>query len=220
MAVSEGKPLAKAGELHAYADVNYLLLTEIIEHKTQKPFNISIKELLQFEALDLKMTWFYTLDEKPKHSLPLLHQYRSSENWDSYDFDPSWDLYGGGGMASTIKELSLFFQYVFEGRIIKDETLLKTLTTIVKANDNYTYALGIRHIKPLGLEAYYHGGYLGTDVAYFKDLNATLALFNLERDQRNLAGSVINPSILKILKRSFYETSHLVIYHFLCFNKL
>lgn len=208
LATSKGTPLAEAGKLHSYADINYLLLSEIIENKTNKPFYTSIRELLKFKALQLNNTWFYTLEDAPKNSLPFLHQYRTSKNWDSYDFDPSWDLYGGGGLTSTIKDLALFFQYLFEGKIITDQNLLNELTTVVKANKNQTYALGIRNIKPLGMQAYYHGGYWGTDVAYIKDLNTTIAIFNLERDKRYLAGKSINPSILNILKNDSNETSH------------
>lgn len=200
LATSKGKPLAEPGALHFYADINYLLLSEIIENKTNKPFYTAIRELLKFKALELNNTWFYTLEETPKNSLPLLHQYRTSKHWDSYDFDPSWDLYGGGGLASTIQDLALFFQYLFEGKIIADKNLLNELTTIVKAEKNNNYALGIRNIKPFNMQAYYHGGYWGTDVAYIRDLNTTVAIFNLERDERYLAGRAINPSILKALK--------------------
>jgi len=207
LAASRGKPLAKPGKLHSYGDINYLLLSEIIENKTNKPFYTSIRELLKFKALQLNNTWFYTLEDTPKNSLPFLHQYRTSKNWDSYDFDPSWDLYGGGGLASTIQDLALFFQYLFEEKIIKDKNLLNELVTVVKAEKNRDYALGIRNIKPFNIEAYYHGGYWGTDVAFIKDFNTTVAIYNLERDKRNIAGK-INVEILNILKAVTNEASN------------
>lgn len=203
LATSKGSPLAEPGVLHDYADINYLLLTEIIENKTQQPFYTSIRELLKFSELGLNDTWFHTLEEAPKNSLPFLHQYRTSKNWDSYDFDPSWDLYGGGGgLASTIQDLALFFQYLFEGRIVANKSLLKELTTVVEAEKNNNYALGIRNIKSYDVQAYYHGGYWGTDVAYIEDLNTTIAIYNLERDKRSLAGRSINPVVMKLLKDS------------------
>ena len=114
-----GEPLFPAGTDFKYGDINYLLLTEIIEKQTKKPFHLAMKELLKFEELDLSQTWFKNLEPYPKNTLPFAHQYADKYNWDSYDLDPSWDLYGGGGIATTSKEAALFMQYLFKERSLK-----------------------------------------------------------------------------------------------------
>jgi len=83
--------------------------------------------------------------------------------------NPSWDLYGGGGIASTAKESALFFQYLFEGKIIQNKQILGLMSTYVLPSDQSKYCLGIYHFD-LGFNAYYHGGWWGTDVIYCQKL--------------------------------------------------
>ncbi|MEZ5048681.1 MAG: hypothetical protein R2766_03415 [Saprospiraceae bacterium] len=60
-------------------------------------------------------------------TLPLVHQYTSKLKENSYNINPSWDLYGGGGIASTTKDLAMFFQLLFEGKIIQDKHILESM---------------------------------------------------------------------------------------------
>ena len=76
-----------------------MLLAEIIEQKTHQPFYAVIRDLLKYNELGLTKTWFIDLEKYPKQTLALAHQYSDKYNWDSYDINPSWDLYGGGGIA-------------------------------------------------------------------------------------------------------------------------
>ncbi len=94
-AVNVGDPLGKAGDIFSYADANYLLLTEIIEGLTDKPFYEAMRELLRYEELGLNNTWFPTLEDTPQNIKPLVHQYWGKQGWDSNNIDISWDLYGG-----------------------------------------------------------------------------------------------------------------------------
>lgn len=192
-------PLGAPGDTFKYADVNYLLLTEIIEKLTGKPFYEAIRELVNYKKLGLKDTWFVDLEKKPKKTETLVHQYWSKYPWDSYDLDPSWDLYGGGGMASTTEDLAVFFQNLGAGKIIKDKDLLKEMETPVLPIEKSNYCLGMRKISIAGLTNYYHGGFWGTNVSYFPDLNSTVCIFILQRDERD-KGGVICKEIVNILK--------------------
>lgn len=95
-AASLGKPLAKPGELFRYADINYILLTEIIENTTHQPFYAAMRSLLQFKKQHLKSSWFINLEKTPKGTLPMTHQHWDSFSWEIDSLNPSWDLYGGG----------------------------------------------------------------------------------------------------------------------------
>ena len=186
------------GEKFSYADINYLLLTEIIEQKTQQPFYAAIRNLLRYRELNLTKTWFINLEQYPENTLPLAHQYASKYNWDSYAIDPSWDLYGGGGIAATAKEAALFFQYVFDGKIIQDNQLLEAMHTYVLPPDKSKYCLGIYHFD-MGFNAYYHGGWWGTDVIYSPESDATITVFTLQKGFQHVINPFIGKEFQKLL---------------------
>jgi D-alanyl-D-alanine carboxypeptidase len=73
-AIETGAP-QKNGEKFSYGDINYLLLTEIIEQKTHQPFYVAMRELLKYKELGLNQTWFINLEDYPVQTLPLAHQY-------------------------------------------------------------------------------------------------------------------------------------------------
>lgn len=190
LAMEVADPLYKAGEGYTYADINFLLLTEIIEQKTDQPFYQAIRSLLDFKKHGLNQTWFVDLEEKPTKSLPFVHQYWDKLNWDSYKLDPSWDLYGGGGLASTTKDLARFFSLLFNGEIIQNKTVLEEMYSFVLPKEESIYCLGLMHISFHDYKAYYHGGFWGTDVMYIPELNVTISAFTLQKEKRGL-----NPKI-------------------------
>lgn len=189
-----------AGTSFAYGDINYLLLTEIIEKKTKKKFNIAIPELLAFEANQLNDTWFETLDKRPD-GIALVHQYSSEKGWDSYNLNPSWDLFGGGGLAATTKDVARFYQLLFSGQIVKDKNVLAEITKhVLPREKSRNYALGIYNIPSFfGTNVYYHGGWWGTDVIYVPETNTSIAVFTLRKEKRDL-NARIGKEIMEIVK--------------------
>ncbi|PUV24585.1 serine hydrolase domain-containing protein [Sphingobacterium athyrii] len=192
-----GSPKA-VGQKFSYGDINYLLLTEIIEQKTHQPFYTAIRDLLKYQELNLTKTWFIDLEKYPSNTMPLAHQYADKYKWDSYDIDPSWDLYGGGGIATTAKESALFFQYLFEGKIIQNEQLLEAMHTYVLPSDQSKYCLGLYHFD-MGFNAYYHGGWWGTDVIYSPESNATITVFTLQKGFQHIVNPFIGKEFQKLL---------------------
>ncbi len=201
LAVTVGNPLRKPEETFEYADVNYLFLTEIIEVATEKPFYKAMRELLRFKELDLNNTWFPTLEETPKGVKPLVHQYYEKYNWDSYDLDPSWDLYGGGGIACNTRDLAYFSYNLFNSNIVKDTTILNLIFTKVSTQDTTqnNYRLGLNEFEYSGIKGFGHGGFWGTVVVYFPKLNTTIAVFVLEKGKSSLTSSVIKQMVDVIL---------------------
>lgn len=194
LAIKVGNPLGKPGTTYSYADANYLLLTEIIENITQKPFYIAMRELLQYETLGLNKTWFPTLEDKPLDVESLVHQYWGKYDWDSYNHDISWDLYGGGGIACNTEDLARFSYNLFNYNIVKDSTVLDLIFTKIHTNDSIQkdYYLGL-HLKEYNeLKGYGHLGFWGTIVLYFPDLNCSIAVYILEKDMRELIQIVMD----------------------------
>lgn len=197
-AAKEGSPLTNPGDTFRYADVNYLLLTEIIGTTTKRPFYQSMRTILGYKQHNLDHTWFVQMEHEPVNTRPRAHQYWDEFGWDTYDLNPSWDLYGGGGMAATINDMAMFFQELFNGKIIKDRNMLKAMTTDVPPNLQINYCLGIRKILVAGDTCYNHGGGLGTDVVYIPSLNATVAVAAMEAKHRETALK-IRDEIVRIL---------------------
>lgn len=190
------------GKSFAYGDINYLLLTEIIERKTKKAFYLAMRELLGFSKHQLAATWFETLEETPADLLPLATQYSSKFKGSSRDLNPAWDLYGGGGLAATAADLSAFFQLLFTEQIIEDAQLLSELYTyVIPKEESRNYCLGLYNLPSFfGQNAYYHGGFWGTDAMYIPSLNATITVFTLVREKRGLNPGLAN-EIMKAISQ-------------------
>ena len=195
-----GEPYAIAGTKFNYGDINYLLLTEIIENSTKLPFYTAIRKLINYNRIRLNNTWFINLEKQPEISNSLAHQYSNKLDMDSSNLNPSWDLFGGGGLVSTTKDMALFFQALFEGRIIKDKQLIKEMHTYVLPKEASNYCLGIRKISFGDYEGYYHGGFWGTDVMYLPEINTSIAVFTLEKDKRNNINPILSKKVISILK--------------------
>jgi len=195
LAIKVGNPIANPGEVFRYANVNYLLLTEIIEKLTNKPFYTSMRELLRYEELGFNNTWFPTLEEKPKGTKTLVHQYWGE--YSSFIFDVSIDLYGAGGLASTTKDLACFWHKLFNAKIIEDTTVLNLFFTEIQTNDSIqsNYYLGLMSDEYRGFKAYWHKGSWGNYVLYFPDLNTSISVYILERDKKILGRDIIDQII-------------------------
>jgi D-alanyl-D-alanine carboxypeptidase len=189
-----GGPLGKPGDTYSYTDANYLLLTEIMEGVTGKPFYTAMRELLRYQELGLSRTWFPTLEDAPAGTAPLAHQYWSENNWDSYDIDVSVDLYGGGGIACPMEDLASFSWNLFNTNIIQDTTVLNLIYTEIPTLDSVPsqYYLGLAPDLYRGLTGYGHGGFWGTAVLWFPKLNASVAVCILERDMRRLRPEIMD----------------------------
>jgi D-alanyl-D-alanine carboxypeptidase len=186
-AAALGPPLGNPGSLFKYADVNFVLLSEVIEHVTQEAYYISVRKMLDYERHHLDNTWFVQLENKPAHTAPMAHQYWSKFSWEISELNPSWDLYGGGGIASNVEDMAAFFQLLFNNKMIQNKDILRLMVADVPPNLEINYCLGIRKIKIQNETGYNHGGGLGTDVCYFPGLNATIAIAFIEADKRDIA---------------------------------
>jgi len=202
LAISGGEPLAEAGMNFSYSDTNFSLLSEIIEQVTEQPFYTAMRELLNYSKLGLSETWFDTLEDEPVGVKPLVHQYATSIGIDSYSVDHSLDLFGGGGIASTTEDLAVFAHSIFTDKVFEKSTtdeLILTPANPKEGNDD-NYRLGISGFMLNDVQAYGHGGFWGTVVAYVPSENATLAVFILEKDKGNLR-KVVNEAILAKLQK-------------------
>ena len=199
-AVTLGKPLGKAGEIFSYADTNYVLLGEIIEQVTGETFFTSVRNLIDYQKQGMDDTWWINLETKPKHTKPLANQYATQLGLASATIHPSFDLFGGGGIASTTKDLGIFTQNLFTGKVYDISVTLDIMTTPAAPMQAMqgVYMAGLSSIDVNGFKGIGHGGFWGTSANYFPALNASIVVFVLERDERALRANV-NQAMVKIL---------------------
>jgi len=183
-AVEWGDRLGAPGEIYSYCDTGYVLLGEILEQAAGRPLAAAVRELVGFKQLDLRSTWWETLEERPVGVLDRAHQFLG--NLDVTDFDPSYDLYGGGGLASTMRDLARFFRGLFTGGVFANpETADIMLTTIESVRPRPdadatalpvgSYRMGVCVEEVGGFTVYRHGGFWGTTAVFVSDLDLTIA---------------------------------------------
>lgn len=172
-------PLAAPGAEFHYADTGYVLLGDLLERAMNVPsYGAALAELLGFDELGLTATFVERLD-RPAPDKPLGHQYIGT--LDYTNIDPGQDMYGGGGIVSTTREISMFFDALLGGRIFdKPETLTEMITPAADAEPGSEAAsegLGIFLVEsPSGETCYSHTGYGGTTAITCPDSGVTMTI--------------------------------------------
>lgn len=126
-AVEHGRPYGPPGDVFGYSDTGACLVGEIVERTTGTSMGAAIRELVGFGRLGISTTWQETIEPEPPRLPPLSHQYEGE--MDVADMDASVDLYGGGGLMSTCRDLARFFRALLRGEVFRSSATLETMTT-------------------------------------------------------------------------------------------
>lgn len=172
-ALNSSKPVGKPGEVFEYSDTGYVVLGEIIETVSQLPQARAYRDLLGFEHLSIRNTWFETLEPAPTGLPPRAHQF--SNDIDTTNFDPSFDLYGGGGLVSTVSDAARFLRLLFRGSVFRKADTLQTMLTIPDSNAEAGYAMGIEEVRVENTVCWGHSGFWGTAFIHCPDFDVTVA---------------------------------------------
>ncbi len=176
--VDWGDPLFEPGEQFSYSDTGYILLGEIIENVTEKPLGEAVRELIGFKKLRLNASWWEKVEQKPSTAPDRIHQY--FRGMDTYNFDPSLDLYGGGGLVANTKDMARFYQELFAGNVFEQSSTLDTMITKVSFPEDYTpssdYRMGIFYFNFNEMDMYSHSGFWSTQATYIPELNASVSI--------------------------------------------
>ncbi len=128
-AVDWGDPHGAPGDFYTYCDTGYVLLGGVIEQASGQPMAVAVRELVGYEKLGLDSTWWETLEPQPTGVPDRARQFLG--DFDTADFDPSFDLYGGGGIASTVGDLARFYRALFTGGVFADPATSGVMLTAV-----------------------------------------------------------------------------------------
>jgi len=181
-AMGWGEATGEVGEKYSYGDTGYILLGSIIESFYADSLALGLRTLLRFDELGMEHTWLESLEPSPQPDANPVHRYH--RQWETTDWDPSVDLYGGGGLMSTCTDLSTFIHALFNHQIFDQPETLSLMLAPPTYFDSYDpsenrrhkdYRYGIMAIELYGLKAYYHNGLWGTSMLHVPDLNTSVA---------------------------------------------
>lgn len=180
-ALNHSEPIGLPGTTYAYSDTGYVLLGEIIEQVSGLAQAPAYRSLLNFARLGLRHTWFETLEPAPTDIPARAHQFAGSI--DTTDFNPSFDLFGGGGLVSTVEDTSAFLRALMTLRIFAKAQTLATMLTVPSTNllpagygPGGGYAMGIFRLRLDDAESCYgHSGFWGTEFFHCPFANVTFS---------------------------------------------
>jgi D-alanyl-D-alanine carboxypeptidase len=147
-----------------YSDTGYILLGDIVERLTGEKLGRSVRTLLRLDRLGLQSTWWEYDETAPPGVMPRARQYLGAI--DATDVHGSMDLYGGGGLLMSTRDLATFAAALFEGRIFdRPETLQEMLWQGPhRGGDDYRLGIFVNHVG--NQQLYWHSGFWGTLVYY------------------------------------------------------
>lgn len=162
IAVEQGCPLAPPGAAYAYADSNYSLLGEALEVITGESMARAVRSLGGIAQLGLRHTWFESLEAAPADAPARLAQHYA--HYLVADFDASTDLYGGGGLVSTLDDLARYIRALVRGELFTQRTtaaLMQRASPQSEAAGGMPYGLGLELLSVDGVHCAGHTGFWG-----------------------------------------------------------
>lgn len=179
-AVDWGDKLGEPGDMYGYSDTGYVLLGETIESFFDGDLAKGIRTLVGFESLGMNHTWLESLEDPPAGMKDIVHCYFGRE--DVTNFDPSMDLYGGGGLVSTTGDLVKFIDALFHGDIFAKESTLPLMLSKAKFNkegaaaeQSKDYRCGLFTFSLYSNEVFAHSGLWDVYVLYDPTTKTSIA---------------------------------------------
>mgnify|MGYP001809962673 CR=1 FL=1 len=146
-----------------YSNTNYILLGQIIESITKKPFYVFFEQRI-FIPFGLTMTQFAATDPVPAKIIQgYTDLYNNRTIINSTQFS-GWDYFtADGGLISNPYDLALFMEQLFGGKILKPESLIQMLDWTSPSYEDpegfpTDYGLGIFKIETSLGTGYIHSG--------------------------------------------------------------
>lgn len=168
LCVTYADPQSEPGTAFLYSDTGYILLGDIVERITGRTIGQAAREQLRLDRLGLRSTWWETMEPAPAAAPARARQ--ALGEVDATNVHASMDLYGGGGLLMSPRDLATFFAALFEGRVFDRPETLREMFWQGPHRGADQYRLGI-FVKRVGdRDLYWHSGFWGT-IAYYDPAN-------------------------------------------------
>jgi D-alanyl-D-alanine carboxypeptidase len=135
--------------------------------------------------LGIKQTYWERFENAP---LDLNRAHQFYEGMDTYNWNPTIDLYGGGGLVATPADVALFFNKLLTGQVFKHADTLRRMLSDDQSPDKSPYRIGIFERYIDGKKIYGHSGFWGTLVWHDPATNRTIAAAIRNTDLQVLDG--------------------------------
>jgi D-alanyl-D-alanine carboxypeptidase len=175
VAFDHGTPYGPPGEAFHYSDTGYVLLALVLEAHTGLPFAAALRSLVGIDTLGLSHTWLEGKETPPVGAPARVHQYMAAT--DTFDWDPSFDGYGGGGLASTSRDLAVFIRSLVRGELLLEELTTEMLRCDAETNFGEMgqwSGLGIFASTIDGSRRFGHEGFWGVWMYHYPEHDITV----------------------------------------------
>jgi len=189
--VASGAPLTSMpGEKWAYSNTGYMVLAQIIEKVSGRPFEIYMKKRV-FEPAGMTHTYVRSahMPNTPRYIIPVMYQ-REYHNVDSLDHTKIYtnynlgDIHGPGNVISTLADVFKFDNALSAGKLISKELMEQAFTPVASNSGN---ALHVNKGRSYGFGWNILQDSIGADKIVFHDGHVigivTMIYKNLTKDQ-------------------------------------
>lgn len=188
-------PTNEPGQEYLYSDTGYVLLGDIVERVTQAPLAQSVRHQLRLDERALSSTWWEMVESQPAGTKPRARQFLDDAAvTDVTHLSATLDLYGGGGLVMSVRDLATFQQDLFEDRVFDHPATLAEMLRQGEHEGAEEYRLGVAAKRVGRREFFSHSGYWGTAVYYSPDAGVSIAGVTTHRGAR--------PALIALLERA------------------
>lgn len=164
-------PVGAPGEKYSYSDTGYMLLGAIVEEITGQDLPDAVRSQLKLDRLGVKDTYW----ERYESPGSRVRAHQIFEGDDTYAWNPSMDLFGGGGLVASTADIAAFFDALLEGRVFARKQTLQTMSSATGLPSGSPYRLGLFDYDLKGARGIGHSGFWGTLVMHDPVSSRTVA---------------------------------------------
>jgi D-alanyl-D-alanine carboxypeptidase len=152
-----------------------VLLGSIIEQVTRQPMAAAIRDLAGVDRVGLTHTWFEELEPEPRSAPRRLEQ--TINGLVVSDIHASADLFGGGGLVSTLEDLAGVYTALVTRAVplARDRVDLMMTATPQSIAAGSPYGMGLEILAVNNQTCFGHRGFWGTAAYVCPELGITLS---------------------------------------------
>lgn len=195
-------PLFAPDAAFAYSDTGYVLLGQMIEQLTGRSLAAAVRDELHLDTAEYPSIFWEVMEPTPA-GLVRAHQLHFGD--DTHDWNPSLDLFGGGGIVATMPDLARWWTALFTGQV-HPHLALQLADPLPTAGpdgvpwpNNDQVGLGVFLRQTAGVDVWSHGGYWGLQTLHVPALGASAALVITHRSDEIPGPGVLADQVVAVL---------------------